>query len=127
MSHDTYPKSKVPRALILATSGALALVACSAAESTPPPATGLSQPEVATENGFSVTTTYYPDGTRSIDVDGQYNDSPPSLFEFCDGADLLTVGNTYGTSVSASSERTVDYPACADGRLTSEDFQRPPA
>lgn len=63
--------------------------------------------------------TYYDDGSRKIDFD---NDDVTTIFEFCDGQDLVEATQVESYGGASSIERSVDHAACDDGMLTPEDF-----
>jgi hypothetical protein len=65
--------------------------------------------------------TYYANGTRWTDFEND-GGALGGSFEWCEGADLVAQTTTYYNSGN-SRERSVAHPACADGKLTPEDFK----
>ena len=68
--------------------------------------------------------TYYPNGTRLL----EYKNVPettyfPSILEICDGLDPVDQTDVAYHSGIGGSNRSVGHPACADGKLTAEDFE----
>lgn len=108
-------------------SGALALAACGTPEPAAHPESSVPEPAVAQTNGFRPEITYHPNGTREVTAmiltaNGEAVDRTRSVFEFCDGEDLVGIGEAVYRDGSGSMERTVGHSACADGRLEPSDF-----
>ena len=81
--------------------------------------------------GITYQTKYFDDGTRLIKFSGQevhspdYGYTPNDIYEFCDGRDLVEETLTYvggNGELPESLSRSVNHPACADGKLTPSDF-----
>lgn len=75
---------------------------------------------------ISTRDTYYEDGTRITTFSDSDNYAP--VMSFCDGADLIdqtAFMQGYKKGAGNSIERTPSHPACADGKLTSDDFRIP--
>lgn len=114
-----------PRSISLAFGlgvGALLMGACGSDESG-----DIQSPQVQTDADElpMVTAEYYTNGTRVLrykNVDGDYGD----IFQACDGQDLIEqtefLKHGYGAAGN-SMQRSVGHIACADGRLTPEDFE----
>lgn len=94
-------------------------------------------PKTEKTSALSVQAKYFPNGTREIviagsDTDGfsGSNDGGANIFEFCDGRDSVEEtlqdgeGPNQGSQASALS-RSVNYPGCANGKLTPSDFAPP--
>jgi hypothetical protein len=113
--------------------GALLIAAGCAANSTaevPPAATTIAQPQDSAQNEFEPRITYLPNGTFILKiVDTNPDDSSDAytdnIYGSCHGKDLVEQGQAYGSGRSSTIERSPDHPACADGRLTQEDFPAP--
>jgi hypothetical protein len=81
----------------------------------------------------SIEVTYYPNGTRSINI--KQTDSTETgvgygnptanlvVIQECDSGDLVEANVEYSdSSTSDTYQRTPNYPACDNGTLTPEDF-----
>jgi hypothetical protein len=84
------------------------------------------KPEDTTaEDAPNIRADLYPNGTRVlryINDSGYYAD----VLQACDGTDLIeqTEFLKYGYGAGGNSvERSVNHPACADGKLTASDFK----
>lgn len=71
--------------------------------------------------------TYFEDGSRITKYRDQANYA--DILSFCDGRDLvdqterfLRPGYSIERAAGNSIQRSVNHPACADGKLTSDDF-----
>lgn len=76
------------------------------------------------EGGVDLEVSYLPNGTRlTVMQSPNYND-PVFISQFCAGLDLMTVSeqNFFTDGLAGGIDVSVDHPACADGRLTKEDF-----
>lgn len=99
---------------------ALSLTAC--AEEPQQPKAG--DPAVETVEGTDVTYTYFDDGSRlTTYADGRFS----NILTVCDGADLVeqtqfNSWSSYRAGAGNDISRSVDHPACTDGRLTATDF-----
>lgn len=71
------------------------------------------------EGGIEREITYYDDGSRQIDYD---HADFTTVFEFCDGQDLVEETQVESYGGASDIERSVDHAACDDGMLTPEDF-----
>lgn len=104
----------------LALSG-LALSACSSDEyGNEPDNSTLAE----TTSGNAISHEYRQDGTRLTAIDDLFS----SVLAYCDGHDLIEQTRHYKRYDSGSGnsiERSVEHPACIDGRLTPEDFKIP--
>ncbi len=102
---------------------AIALTGCSGDNDRTPP-TPEERAQEAERKALGTDAEYLPNGNRLItyrnDELGEYSD----ILQSCDGLDLLEQTDDNGRSGNASS-RSVDHPACEDGRLTPEDFKLP--
>lgn len=75
-----------------------------------------------TAEGAGVSYTYFEDGSRLT----QYSDSGfADILAFCDGPDMLEQTDFATAAYKAGNAifRSVDHPACADGKLTASDFK----
>jgi len=95
----------------------LALASCGDDEST---LTYSDSPVVHTEDGSGATYLYLEDGSRLTDYD---NELFSDMISTCDGPDLVDQ-TAYGYKSGNAPERSVGHPACADGVLTSFDFEK---
>jgi|GEM_PF-5794854 len=73
--------------------------------------------------GIKSSTTFYNNGTRELKIDRL------NIEEVCDGPDLVETSyylTRFGDGGSGMSiDRSVNYPGCADGKLTPSDFKLP--
>lgn len=107
---------------LLVTMGGLSLVGCSGSSEAAPVA---SRAVTDAKGPISVSVQYFANGTREIDFTDSTNPDAFTylgrIFEFCDNKDL--VEETFGGSYAGNAlQRSADYPACADGKLTPTDF-----
>lgn len=86
-------------------------------------------PSATSTAGQSIKQAYLADGTRLTtypDGGGAFAD----VLAYCDGPDLVEQtsrfgeGYLYGGSSGNSIDRSIDHPACTDGRLTASDFEK---
>jgi hypothetical protein len=73
------------------------------------------------EGRFSVNDSYQ-DGQRQTEIQNSDDAWIGEVYSYCDGNDLLDVMDA-GTG--GSTDRTVDHPACNDGKLKPEEFRIP--
>lgn len=77
--------------------------------------------ETEAVSGPGVKQTYLDDGSRMtdyVDDNGDYS----TVFSYCDGHDLVDQ-TAYNYKSGNAIARSVDHPACADGKLTAGDFK----
>lgn len=126
-SHEVPLRYRIPLAVV---GGAAVLAACAAPAAEPPePAATTPEPGISDINGFQPIIKYYPNGTRSIRLEILNANGNPvynnrSALEFCDGLDLVGIGEAWYVDTSGSIERSVGHAACLDGRLTPTDFEQ---
>lgn len=99
---------------------AIALSACGGTDTPPEPKQTEKIENPSTQN------TYYEDGTRITTFSDSENYA--SVLSYCDGPDLLeqtAFMRGYKRGAGNSIERTPNHPACADGKLTPDDFRIP--
>ena len=72
-------------------------------------------------HGPGVTQTYFEDGSRLTEYEDD-NENYSNVFSYCDGTDLVDQ-TSYNYKSGNAISRTVEHPACADGRLIAEDFK----
>jgi hypothetical protein len=115
-------KSNVIRAALLA--GGLSVVALLAGcgQSSTDRVDDAPKPEAKP----TVTYEYFSDGTRQLKYTGSESKWFATIFESCDGPDLVEQteysGHGYG-GAGNDIERSVNHPACVDGKLTESDFK----
>lgn len=111
---------KTAAAILLGVSS-LAIASCGgSAES----ATDSAAKKIDTIEQSGAQYTYFDDGSRMTIY--QDEDNYADVLSFCDGRDLVdqTEFMTYFEKGAGNSiERSVDHPACADGKLTPDDFR----
>jgi hypothetical protein len=95
----------------------LGLTACGSSDEGDNPA------EVRT-SGIEVAAEYFEDGTRIVRLkdDGNYYSD---IYGRCDGLDLVEQTRWNDSGAGNAITRSVGHTACADGRLTPEDFAIP--
>lgn len=101
---------------------AVALSACGEAYTPPEP----NPKQTEKIENPSTQNTYYEDGTRITTFSDSEDYAP--LLSYCDGPDLLdqtAFMQGYKKGAGNSIERTPSHPACADGKLTPDDFRIP--
>ncbi|MCA9331606.1 hypothetical protein KC968_01550 [Candidatus Saccharibacteria bacterium] len=89
---------------------------------------GNAEPErdngvIETVDQTSVSHTYFEDGSRLTEYKDADNYAP--ILSHCDGRDLVDQTNFAKAPYKGAGnaiDRAVDHPACADGRLTPDDF-----
>ena len=80
---------------------------------------------IISDEGHDVKEIYYTNGDRRLHFQDGYGRTLTDIYQHCDGHDLVeqTYQNVYDRGASGNDmSRTVGHAACADGRLTPEDF-----
>ena len=111
-SPNTFNKLALVTALGL---GSLGLAACGEAPEN-------KDVTIEMKGNGNVSHQYLDDGSRITKIHGRFSDT----LAYCDGDDLVeqTHHHKYMNSGSGNAiARSVDHPACDDGRLSPEDFQ----
>ena len=105
-------KRRARRIVGLITVASLGLAACGSS--------GSSSTEVTHESNQdnSITYKYFDNGTRTINFSDDYY---ATILDFCDGPDLVEQ-TKWDSHAGNNVTRSVDHPACKDGRLDPEDF-----
>lgn len=119
MERINLTKRVIPAFLV---AGALTLGACGGDSSPEVKLTPEEEAQKAIDGVPAIEAEYLPNGNRLLKYtnDRRYTD----ILQVCDGVDLLEQTARYSDAGQAPS-RSVNHPACADGRLTPEDFQLP--
>lgn len=114
---------------------ALGIGAAACGEGTGTQSTGHDQNSAGQESGpqksdISMSPVYFEDGSRLLQYHGFIKEmdnggSPKNILEYCDGNSLVAeTMSSYGTGGAPSI--IAEYPPCADGKLTPEDFKLSP-
>lgn len=116
--------------LALAVISTLGLTACAnQGEPAAPETTQSQEAKDDFNNKITRKVAYSEDGSRTIYLEGssEIQDSTfvgAHIYQFCDGKDLVEETlRHYRVAAGVAISRTVQYPACADGKLTEADFQ----
>ena len=78
----------------------------------------VDKPSINETVSNDITAKYFEDGTRLLVLPENFYD----VLQFCDGMDLVDVSSSTYVEAGSSVARTINHPACADGRLTPSDF-----
>lgn len=102
---------------------AVALFGCGS-DSDSPSAAEQQRQKMVTESP-TIEAEYFANGTRQPSYKNIHHDRPYAhIYQVCDGPDLLEQSDNAYRSGNAIF-RTINHPACADGKLAPEDFAIP--
>ncbi len=123
-SISEHKKSNAIRATLVAGGLGVAALLTGCSQSSTDKVDDAPKPEVKP----TVTSEYFSDGTRRLRYTGSEGRLFSTVFESCDGSDLVeqTEYSGHGNGGAGNDlERSVGHPACADGKLTESDFAVP--
>lgn len=116
MKHPELLKSRNIAAFIAIAAGALSLVGCGDDNDT--------VSEIAKKRSVTVEYEFLSDGKRITHArESDHDLNFQRTLSYCDGTDLMDHTELYG-GIGGNISRSPDHPACEDGRLDPEDFQK---